>query len=258
MRRVLASAKTGTIAALDIGSSKICCFIARVDEHGRPRVVGIGQQASRGVRAGAVVDMEAAEMAIRSAVDAAERMAGETLEQVVVNLSGGNPASNTVGIEVSINGHAIHDEDLQRALEPHRLTHALNGHAGHGREIVHSIATGYAVDGTRGIQDPRGMYGEQLGVSMHVVTAASGPMKNLMHCIERCHLDVAAVVVSPYAAGLAALVEDETDLGVTLIDMGGGTTPIAVFGEGEVLHTDVVPVGGQHVTNDIADRKSVV
>ena len=96
------------------------------------------------------------------------------------------------------------------------------------------------------------MYGEQLGVSMHVVTAATGPMKNLMHCIERCHLDVAAVVVSPYAAGLAALVEDETDLGVTLIDMGGGTTTIAVFGEGEVLHTDVVPVGGQHVTNDIA------
>lgn len=252
MRRVLASAKTGTIAALDIGSSKICCFIARVDEHGRPRIVGIGQQASHGVRAGAVVDMEAAEMAIRSAVDAAERMAGETLEQVVVNLSGGNPASNTVGVEVSINGHAIHDEDLQRALEPHRLTHALNGHAGHGREIVHSIATGYAVDGTRGIQDPRGMYGEQLGVSMHVVTAASGPMKNLMHCIERCHLDVATVVVSPYAAGLASLVEDETDLGVTLIDMGGGTTTIAVFGEGEVLHTDVVPVGGQHVTNDIA------
>jgi cell division protein FtsA len=252
MRGVLASTKTGTIAALDIGSSKVCCFIARVDEHGRPRIVGIGQQASRGVKAGAIVDMEAAEMAIRSAVDAAERMAGETLEQVVVNLSGGQPASNTVGIEVSIAGHAIQDDDLQRALEPQRLTTALNGHAGEGREIVHSIATGYAVDGTRGIQDPRGMYGDQLGVNMHVVTAASGPLRNLMHCVERCHLDVAAVVVSPYAAGLAALVEDETDLGVTLIDMGGGTTTIAVFGEGEVLHTDVVPVGGQHVTNDIA------
>jgi cell division protein FtsA len=196
--------------------------------------------------------MEAAEMAIRKAVDAAERMAGETLEQVVVNLSGGHPASETVGIEVSIAGHAIEDADLKRALEPQRLGDALNGHAGQGREIVHSIATGYAVDDTPGIQDPRGMYGDRLGVSMHMVTAASGPLRNLMHCVERCHLDVAAVVVSPYAAGLAALVEDETDLGVTLIDLGGGTTTIAVFGEGEVLHTDVVPVGGQHVTNDIA------
>jgi len=252
MRRVLASTKTGTIAALDIGSSKICCFVARIGADGQPHVVGIGQQASRGVRAGAVVDMEAAEMAIRNAVDAAERMAGETIEQVVVNLSGGTPASSSLGIEVSIAGHAVEEADLRRALEPNRIGEHLNGHGGPGREIVHSIATGYAIDGARGIQDPRGMYGEKLGVSMHVVTAASGPLRNLAYCVERCHLDVAAVVVSAYASGLAALVDDETELGVTLIDMGGGTTTIAVFGEGEVLHTDVVPVGGQHVTNDIA------
>jgi cell division protein FtsA len=251
MRRVLASTKTGTIAALDIGSSKICCFIARVDDLDRARVVGIGQQESRGVRAGAVVDMEAAEMAIRNAVDAAERIAGETIEQVTVNLSGGQPRSDSLGVEVSIAGHAVEEADLRRALESHRVPEALNGH-GDGREIVHAIATGYAIDGTQGIQDPRGMYGERLGVSMHVVTAASGPLRNLALCVERCHLDVATVVVSPYAAGLSALVEDETDLGVTLIDMGGGTTSIAVFGEGEVLHTDVIPVGGQHVTNDIA------
>lgn len=252
MRRVLASTRTGTIAALDIGSSKICCFIARVGADGRPQVVGIGQQASRGVRGGAVVDMEAAEMAIRNAVDAAERMAGETIQEVVVNLSGGMPESNGLAIEVSIAGHAVEETDLRRALEANRITEALNGHAGPGREIVHSIPTGFAIDGTRGIHDPRGMYGERLGVNMHVVTAASGPLRNLGYCIERCHLDVVAVVVSPYAAGLASLVDDETELGVTLIDMGGGTTTIAVFGEGEVLHTDVVPVGGQHVTNDIA------
>jgi cell division protein FtsA len=252
MRRVLASSKPGILAALDIGSSKVCCFIARPDDDGRPRVVGIGQQASKGVKSGAVVDMDAAEMAIRNAVDAAERMAEETIDQVVVSLSGGQPLSAALGIEVSIAGHAVDDADLRRALEPHRVTEALNGHAGPGREIVHSIATGYAIDGTRGIRDPRGMYGDRLGVNMHVVTAAAGPMRNLLHCVERCHLDIGAVVVSPYAAGLAALVEDETELGVTVVDMGGGTTSIAVFAEGQVLYTDVVPVGGQHVTNDIA------
>ncbi len=253
MRGVLASTKPGTTAALDIGSSKVCCFIARPDpDDGLPRVVGVGHQASRGVKAGAVVDMEAAEMAIRSAVDAAERMAEETLDRVVVNLSGGQPLSSTLGIEVAIDGHAVDDADLRRAVEPQRIGEQLNGSLPGGREIVHSIATGYAIDGQRGIRDPRGMYGERLGVNMHLVTAASGPLRNLGHCIARCHLDVAGIVVSPYAAGLASLVEDETDLGVTLVDMGGGTTSVAVFCEGEVVFTDVIPVGGQHVTNDIA------
>lgn len=252
MRRVLASSKPGLRAALDIGSSKVCCFIARPGDDGRPRVVGIGQQASRGVRSGAVVDMEAAEMAIRNAVDAAERMAEETIDQVVVNISGGHPLSATFGIDVAIAGHAVADADLRRATEPQRVSTTMNGHAGAGREIVHAIATGYAIDGNRGIRDPRGMYGERLGVNMHVVTAAAGPVRNLTHCVERCHLDVGGVVISPYAAGLAALVDDETELGVTLVDMGGGTTSIAVFAEGQVLFTDVIPVGGQHVTNDIA------
>src|SRR5690606_16206345 len=103
-----------------------------------------------------------------------------------------------------------------------------------------------------GIRDPRGMYGERLGVNMHIVTAASGPVRNLATCVQRCHLDIGAFVVSPYASGLAALVPDEMELGVTLIDMGGGTTSIAVFVEGSVVHTDTVPVGGQHVTSDVA------
>ena len=252
MKRVIGSNRGGAVAGLDVGSSKVCCFIARPGEDGRPRVVGIGQQASRGVRSGAVVDLQAAERAIASAVEAAERMAGETVEQVVVNLSGGQPMSASIPVEVAIDGHPVDESDLRRALDRHRLAEVMNGHAGPGREMVHSIPTGFAIDGSRGIRDPRGMYGERLGVAMHVVTAASGPLRNLATCVERCHLDVAALVVSPYAAGLAALVEDETDLGVTLVDMGGGTTTIAVFGEGQVLHTDCIPVGGSHVTNDIA------
>ena len=253
MRGVLASTRGETLAALDIGSNKICCFIARPDpETQRAQVVGVGQQASKGVKSGAVIDMDAAEMAIRSAVDAAEKMAEETISRVVVNLSGGSPLSAALGIDVAIAGHAVNDADLRKAMDPGRIGEAMNGSAAGGREIVHSIATGYAIDGNSGIRDPRGMYGERLSVNVHIVTAASGPVRNLTHCVERCHLDVAGLVISPYAAGLAALVEDEMDLGATVIDMGAGTTTIAVFAEGEVVFTDVLPVGGQHVTNDIA------
>ena len=253
MRGVLASAKGETLAALDIGSHKICCFIARPNpDSGKLTVIGTGQQESRGVKCGAVIDMEAAEMAIRSAVDAAEKTAEETLSRIVVNLSGGAPLSAALGIDVTIAGQAVSDGDLRRAMEPQRITDAMNGSAEGGREVVHSIATGYAIDGNRGIRDPRGMYGAHLGVNVHVVTAASGPVRNLTHCIERCHLDVAGIVISPYAAGLASLVADEMELGATIIDMGAGTTTIGVFAEGEVVFTDVLPVGGQHVTNDIA------
>lgn len=252
MKRVLTSSRSGLIAALDVGSTKICCFIARVGDDGRPRVIGIGQQASRGVKGGAVIDMDAAELAIRTAVEAAERMAEETIDSVVVNLSGGKPLSATLGIEVALGGQAIDDVDLARAIAPERIHHALEGQAGQGREMVHSIPTGFSIDGNRGIRDPRGMYGERLGVAMHVVTADSGPLRNLEICIQRCHLDVEAIVVSPFAAGLSALVEDEKELGCALVDMGGGTTSIAVFSEGHAVFTDVIPVGGQHVTNDIA------
>ena len=120
------------------------------------------------------------------------------------------------------------------------------------RELIHSIPVGYTIDGNRGIRDPRGMFGDRLGASMHVVTAASGAVRNLSTVVERAHLDIDQLVVSPYASGLATLVEDEIDLGVTLIDMGGGTTSLAVFFDGAVVHTDTVPVGGCHVTNDVA------
>ncbi len=242
----------GLVAALDVGSSKVCCFIAKVETDQRPRIVGIGQQESRGLKAGAVVDMEELETSILNAVHAAEQMAGETIDRVVVNLSGGYPASSSVGVEVSINGHEVGDADLRRALEYGQELQTTNGHAEPGRQLIHSIPTEYSIDGSRGIRDPRGMHGEQLGVHMHIITAAAGAVRNLATCIRRCHLDIAGFVVSPYAAGLSALVEDEMNLGVTVIDLGGGTTTIAVFFEGNVIYTDVVPIGGLHVTNDIA------
>src|SRR5215468_7650420 len=247
MRKARILPRGGLIAGLDVGTSKMCCFIARAGDEGRPQVVGIGHQISHGVKGGAIVDMEAAEHAILNTVHAAEQMAGETIGKVVVNVSGGYPLSQTVGVEVDIAGHEVGDGDLRRALD-----HGSHLNGGEDRRLIHSIPVGYTIDGSRGIRDPRGMYGERLGVDMHLVTAATGPLRNLQTCIERCHLDIQALVIAPYAAGLSTLVEDEMDLGVTVIDMGGGTTTIAVFFDGNVVYTDSLAVGGAHVTNDIA------
>ncbi len=252
MRQAIKGGRSELLAAIDVGSSKVCCLIARRGHDGRPRVFGIGQQVNHGLRGGAVTDVDATETAIVNAVHAAEEMAGQRIDRVVVNLSGGHPASSSVDVEVAIAGHAVGDSDLRRALEQgHRvgLAGATNGHL---RQLIHSIPVGYRIDGDRGIADPRGLFGERLGVNVHFVTAATGAVRNLMACVERSHLEVADLVVSPYASGLASLVDDEMSLGVTLIDMGGGTTTIAVFLEGSVIFTDVLRVGGHHVTNDIA------
>ena len=247
MRKARYLPRGGLVAGLDVGTSKMCCFIARVGDEGYPQVIGIGHQISHGVKSGVIVDMEAAERAILTTVHAAEQMAGETIRDVVVNVTGGQPVSQTIGVEVDIAGHEVGDGDLRRALD-----HGNSVNNGDDRRLIHPIPVGYTIDGSRGIRDPRGMYGERLGVDMHLITAAAGPLRNLQTCIERCHLDLHALVSAPYASGLASLVEDEMDLGVTVIDLGGGTTTIAVFFDGHVIYTDSLAIGGGHVTNDIA------
>lgn len=243
----MATGRTGgLIAGLDVGTTKVCCFIARVENSGI-RVIGIGHQVSRGMRAGTVIDMEAAEESIRAAVDAAERMAGETIREVYVNVACGHPASHTVSVELSIAGHEVGESDIRKVLEQGKA----RGEPGE-RMVVHALPVGFAIDGNRGIRDPRGMFGDRLGVDMHIITAATGPLRNLATCVERCHLRIAGLVTSPYASSLACLVEDETDLGVTLIDCGGGTTSIAVYFDGALIHSNVIPVGGAHITSDIA------
>jgi cell division protein FtsA len=233
------------IAAIDIGTTKICCFIARVED--QPRILGIGHQLARGVRSGAIIDLEAAGHSIRAAVHAAEEMAGETIDRAVVNLSGGHIASRIVKAEIDVGRREVSDADMRHVLE--RGYHTRESP---DRQVIHSIPVGFSIDDSRGILDPRGMVGERLGVNMHVVTATSTSVRNHSTAIGRSHLDTEALVVGPYAAGLACLVEDEMDLGVTVIDMGGGTTTIGVFFGGNLIYADTVPVGGSHVTNDIA------
>ena len=243
----MAVGRHGVIAALDVGCNKVCCFVARPDGNGGARVIGIGHQVSHGMRSGVVTDMEALETSIRGAVDAAERMADERVHQVYINVSSGRLRSKTFGAEIVVQGHQIGDSDIRRVLNQARA----RIDKGEG-ELLHALLIGHTVDGSRGVRDPRGMYGERLGVKLHVVTVTPGPVRNLRTVIERCHLEVADYAASAYVSGLACLVDDETDLGVIVVDMGAGTTSIGVFYEGSLVHTDVIPVGGGHVTNDIA------
>lgn len=236
-----------TIAALDIGSTKICCFIAKVTEAGRIRVAGMSHHASAGVRGGVLVDMESAYRAILAAVHAAEQMAGATIEEVIVSVSGPHMKSTQLLREMVIGGGAIRDLDLRRLLQDARNSVDLQD-----RMLLHAVPVGYSVDGGPLLHEPRGMHGQTLGVKMHLVTANRAAVQNVATCVSRCHLSIRDLAVAPYAAGLAALVEDEKDLGAVVIDMGGGATSFCVFYEGAAVHADCVPVGGQHVTSDIA------
>jgi cell division protein FtsA len=241
------------LAALDIGSSKIACFIGRVvDDEGTFDVLGVGHHVSMGVKNGTITDLGQAEAAIRHTVHAAENMAadimkGYPLRQVVVNLPGVHAVSHVHTADVQIAGHEITDNDVRRALAK-----AQDRAVSDDYELIHTIPVGYRIDGHEGIREPRGMYGQDMSVDIHMITGDIGALRNMATCIERSHLDITALCVSAYAAGLATLVEDEMDLGCTVIDIGGGVTSFAVFQGGNVIYTDGVPIGGKHVTNDIA------
>ncbi len=239
--------RNGVVAALDVGTTKVCCFIAQTNEAGQLQISGVGHHRANGLRNGQVVNMDAAEASVRAAVDAAEQMANERVDNVFVNINCGNPRSSQIEVELAVSGHQIKDTDVRRIMEN------ASGHIDvDDRDLIHCIPTGYSIDGSNGIIDPRGMYGESLGVNIHLVTAALAQSRNLATVIERCHLEIEDKVVSAYAAGLACLVEDEKELGVTVIDMGGGTTSVAVFQDGHIAFVESIPIGGNHVTSDIA------
>ncbi|PJB71028.1 MAG: cell division protein FtsA [Alphaproteobacteria bacterium CG_4_9_14_3_um_filter_47_13] len=245
--------KGSVIAALDIGSSKVACFIARViDDTGRFEVLGVGHQASQGIKAGSVIDLALAETAIRQTVHAAENMAAEAmkgypLREVIINVPGVHTRSHNVSVDVEISGQAVTDNDVRRALAKAQANAARDD-----AELIHTIPATYMIDGNSGIRQPRGMFGHTLEVDIHLVTGKVSALRNIATCIERSHLDIGALCESGYAAGLSCLVEDEMDLGCTVIDMGGGVTSIAVFYGGVMIYNDAIPVGGQHVTSDIA------
>ncbi|HEV2359306.1 MAG TPA: cell division protein FtsA [bacterium] len=243
-------AKRGPLVGLDIGTTKVCVIIAEPDDDGEVHITGVGTSPSLGVRKGVVVDLDTTTRAIEEAVEGAERMAGVKAAGAVVAVSGEHIASqNSRGVvAVSRTDREIGDADVSRVVEAARMA-AIPGS---DREIIHLLPRDFLVDGQDGVRNPVGMYGMRLEVEAHIVTGASTLLANLLKCIQRAGLEVDDLVLEPLASGEAVLTQAERDLGVALVDIGGGTTSIGVFSGGSLCHATVLPVGGNHVTNDIA------
>jgi cell division protein FtsA len=254
--------RAATVCVLDVGSVKVACLIARLRPAGEDEllsgrthaieVIGFGYQQSRGVKGGTVVDLDKAESAIRRAVDAAEQMAGVTVESLIVTQTSGRLASEAFGARVDLDTGTVREADIRRVLAASGR-HQIKD----GRTALHALPIGYSLDGQVGIRDPRGMVGDVLGVDVNLVTADRAAQDNLALAIHRCHLDVDAVVATPYASGLASLVDDEGELGTVCVDIGGGTSSIAIFADGNLVHVDAIAIGGHHVTMDIAQGLSI-
>src|SRR6201997_3715244 len=249
--------KSALVAALDVGSSKVVCLIARLRPHPPQQVltrrshaielIGYGHTAARGMKAGGVVNLAKVEEVIRQAVDRAERMASVEIESVVLSISAGRLSGELFAADIDIVGSGVSDGDIARVLA------AGSRHSQRdGRAVLHSLPVGYSIDGSDGIRDPRGMLGSRFGVDMHVATTDIAAARNLMLAVERCHLDVEAMAASPYVARLAVLADDEADLGAAVVDLGAGTTTIAAFQAGRLVHVDGFALGGHHVTMDLA------
>ena len=239
--------QSGPFGVLDIGTSKIVCAIGRTESDGSNRILGFGWQRGRGVRGGGITDIEEAERAIRAAVGQAEHEADTRLRGVTVNLSCGQPESRLFNVQWPVGARAVTEADIRRVVLEGRARAATDG-----RDIIHALPLAFAADEAQGIADPRGLHCETLMARLHVVDAVRTALMTLSACLARCDLDVSELVSAPMAAGMATLVEDERQMGATVLDMGGGATGMAVFAEGQLLHTAQLPVGGGHVTSDIA------
>jgi cell division protein FtsA len=272
-RRRKSRSGPGIIAALDIGTSKVTCLIGRPADQppaaaqpgsgrtgcraargngagapGGVEIIGVGFQVARGIQAGAITDMTAAMDSIAAAVEDAEVMSGETIRRVYVGVSGPKLSSRlyTVGAEVQHDSVGL--DDIRRAL----LRTHQHAESEHDEDIIHSVPVGFAIDGVHGIQDPIGLYGEKLDIRFHLVTADPAHLQNLMACLWRCHLEVEEIVSTALTSGISCLIEDEKALGVALLDIGAGGTTIGLFRNGQFVHGDHLPIGGLHITNDLA------
>ncbi|MEI7668822.1 MAG: cell division protein FtsA [Pseudomonadota bacterium] len=238
---------SGSIAVIDIGSTKTVCFIASLEADGSIKVNGIGHQLSKGIRSGQIVDFVEAETSVIAAVHAAEQMAEDTIENVLVNIGGAGVTSHNIKVEMTISGEAVTGRDIDDIIRE-----GYTSFENSDNEVIHCFCVNYSLDDVKNIQDPRGMVGDKLAANLHIVTAPSTTVRNISNCLAHCHLNAVEFVVSSYASGLACLEPDEIQLGVTLIDMGGGVTTISVFSGGKNIYTDLVPIGGVHVTSDLA------
>lgn len=237
----------GLLTVLDIGSSKVSALIAQKGDGGELTVLGTGQRESRGVRRGYIADMAATEVAVREAVEQAERIAGVSIEDVWVAFSAGGLISDIVKLEVDLGGHRVEQADIDALLKA--AGEALDPQ---GRMVLHAQPTRYTLDGLTGTPKPIGMHADRLGVEIHVVATDGSPVRNLDLCVRSAHLDVKSIVAAPVATGLAVLSEEERDLGVALIEIGAGVTNVSVFQHGVLTGLASIGMGAADVTDDIA------
>ena len=257
-----AAMQRGVVAILDVGSSKIACLVLRFDgpeQFGDSdgvgsmagqssfRVIGAATTRSRGVRFGEVDAMAETERAIRTAVQAAQKMANVRVDHVIACLSGGRPRSYGLDGQVDVMGQTVTEGDIGRVLADCEVPDI-----GEGREVLHAQPINFALDHRSGLADPRGQIGSVLTTDMHLMTIEDSVIENLLYCIKRCDLELAGIASSAYAAGISSLVEDEQELGAACIDMGGGSTGISIFMRKHMIYSDCVRMGGDHVTSDIS------
>jgi len=237
------------IVGIDVGTTKICVLVGELDRDGKLNIVGVGTCPSQGLRRGVVVNIEETVTSIAAALDRAERLSGKKITTAYVGITGSHISSeNSKGsVAITPSHRDIMQNDISRAIEVARAV-AIPAN----REVIHVIPRGYVVDGQEGIKNPIGMSGFRLEVETHIITGAVSSIQNLIKCVQKAHVEIEDLVLEPLASSEAVLVEGETDLGVTLVDIGGGTTDIAVFADGAIWHTVVLPIGGNLITNDIA------
>jgi cell division protein FtsA len=239
--------RSGLFGVVDIGTTKVACLIGRVESDTTLRVLGFGWQKGRGVNCGGITDLEAAERAIRTCVGQAEDMADTRLRSVTVNLTCGQPQSRLFSVQWPVGGRALTEADVRGVINEGRTKAGADV-----REPIHVLPLNFAVDATEHVIDPRGLFCGTLNARLHVIDAASTAVRTLEACMSRCDLEIEDLVSAPLAAGLSSLVPEERELGATIIDMGGGTTSMAVYAEKQMMHTAYLPIGGLHVTKDLA------
>ena len=235
------------IVGLDIGTSKVVAMVAELAPDGRLEVIGMGSHESRGLKKGVVVNIESTVNAIQRALEEAELMADCKIQRVYTGIAGSHIRSfNSTGM-VAVKDKEVGPIDVSRAIETARAMPIPTD-----QQVLHILTQEFIVDGQDGVREPMGMSGVRLEVKVHIVTGAVSAAQNIVKCVRRCGLDVADLILQPLASSLSVLTEDEKELGVALVDIGGGTTDIAIFREGAIRHTAVVPIAGDQITNDVA------
>jgi len=235
------------IVGLDIGTSKIVAIVAELQPEGTLKVIGLGQHSSRGLKKGVVINIESTMQSIQRALEEAELMADCKINNVYTGIAGSHIKSlNSHGM-VKIKDAEVSQMDVDRVIETARAI-ALPA----DQQILHILTQEFIIDGQEDVREPLGMSGMKLEVKVHIVTGAVAAAQNIVKCIKRCGIEVSDLILQPLASSLAVLTDDEKELGVCLVDIGGGTTDIAVFKQGAIRHTAVVPIAGDQMTNDVA------